>query len=288
MNWTWYWSGLAVGLLAILCANTVCAAHQGQVNGIDEDIVLAINKSDDLDLDHLPRDCSDLPTDAPNGVYTLRVEHGSNQSTFQAFCEMDKDGGSTVFQRRNGSGLEDFYRFWKNYKEGFGDLLGEFWLGLEKLHLITAYGNSKYVLIVEMENSTGTKTVAEYPDFLIGSEYESYKLNLSLNRTGNATDGMDLCVDGKFLTRDRDNVYTSHLSRGRCAWRYKTAWWVKRHCGSSSLNGLSVPLKNSLGQYWNYTGIWWYDWSHGLLTKTQMKIRRVVNGAPNAGNLASL
>ena len=38
-------------------------------------------------------------------------------------------------------GSVDFYRGWAEYKFGFGNLNGEFWLGNDNLHRITAAGN---------------------------------------------------------------------------------------------------------------------------------------------------
>ena len=58
----------------------------------------------------------------------------------KVYCDMDDGpGGWTVIQRRQPSCLpaDLFYKNWSEYKEGFGDLRSEFWLGLDAIHSLT-------------------------------------------------------------------------------------------------------------------------------------------------------
>ena len=64
-----------------------------------------------------------------------------------------------MFQKRlNGS--VDFYRYWNDYKRGFGDLNSEFWLGLDKIHRLTSYNNNTLRVDLE-EGLTNNQCVSE-------------------------------------------------------------------------------------------------------------------------------
>lgn len=58
-------------------------------------------------------------------------------------------GGWTVIQRRK-IGLTSFNRDWKQYKNGFGTIRGDFWLGNEQIFRLT---RQPTVLRIEMEAS---------------------------------------------------------------------------------------------------------------------------------------
>ncbi|KAM8884850.1 angiopoietin-4-like [Synchiropus picturatus] len=67
-------------------------------------------------------DCGDIKGRSPlttSGVFIIQPP-GVNNS-FQVFCEMESEGGWTVFQRRSGNEVS-FDRKWAAYKDGFGSL----------------------------------------------------------------------------------------------------------------------------------------------------------------------
>jgi len=69
---------------------------------------------------------------------------------------------------------------WADYKAGFGSIDADFWLGLERMHLLTS--SQPYRLRVEMQQKdTELWFSAEYWSFKIGDKYWSFQIGDELN-----------------------------------------------------------------------------------------------------------
>lgn len=120
------------------------------------------------------------------GVYTINPDGGDS---IQVFCDMTtEDGGWTVLQRRM-NGSVDFYLDWASYKHGFGNLDGEFWLGNDNIHRLTASDDVK--LRVDMEDFDGNIKYAEYSTFKVADDGDKYRLSIG-GFSGTAGDSMSL------------------------------------------------------------------------------------------------
>ena len=71
-------------------------------------------------------------------------------------------------------GSVNFYRGWDDYKRGFGNLSGEFWLGLDKIHRLTRKPSK---LRVDLEDFGGNTAFAQYNLFEVGGEGNQYRLS---------------------------------------------------------------------------------------------------------------
>ena len=119
------------------------------------------------------RNCSEIykSGERKDGVYTIKPD---SSTAFDVFCDQTTAGGGwTVFQKRL-DGSVDFFLNWSDYKVGFGDLNGEFWLGLDKIHRLTSDDNS--MLRVDLEDFEGNTAYAEYNKFGVMNENSKYKL----------------------------------------------------------------------------------------------------------------
>lgn len=120
------------------------------------------------------RDCVDLLEKGfkQDGVYLINPD---NNGSFYVFCDQTTNGGGWVVFQKRFNGSEDFFRNWSDYKNGFGKLNGEFWLGNDKIHRLT---NRYQQLLIELEDFDNYTAHAQYEPFSIDSEEELYKLHL--------------------------------------------------------------------------------------------------------------
>ncbi|XP_052889938.1 microfibril-associated glycoprotein 4-like [Anopheles moucheti] len=201
------------------------------------------------------------------GVYFMKPDPSKNVS-FEVARDLTNNHGFgsnwIVFQRRfNGS--VNFYRNWTEYKQGFGDLRGEHWLGLDKLHSIVKTG--QHELLIVMEDFDGVIAFAHYDDFKIGDESEKYKIKSLGQYTGTAGDSFSYHKDEVFSTYDQDN----DRAGANCAKSFVGAWWFYK-CHRCHLNGeyLNGKINRQVGIMWTE-----FRGSYYSLKSTKMMVRPV-------------
>jgi len=134
---------------------------------------------------------------------------------------MESRGGGWTFILRRMDGSVDFHRSWRIYKKGFGDIDGEFFLGLEKIHALTTEKSQE--LLVVLKDSQGAVKTEHYEKFAIGDEEESYALRTLGKASGSAGDSLRTHHGMKFSTYNRDNDLDP---KRHCAEVY-AAWWYR-------------------------------------------------------------
>ena len=180
---------------------------------------------------------------------------------------MESDGGGwTVFQRRK-DGSQYFYRGWSDYENGFGDLAGEFWLGLKNIHRLTGDKINNVLRIDLKPFRYGGPAYAEYEVFNVGDDSVDYILTVG-GYSGNAGDSLYYHNGMKFSTKDRDN---DKARWSNCASSRRGGWWYN-NCENSNLNGQYYTYCTS-----TYRGIRWTSKSSYNMVFTEMKTRVRVN-----------
>ncbi|XP_018411332.1 PREDICTED: tenascin-X [Nanorana parkeri] len=189
-----------------------------------------------------PRDCWEqrMNGEVQNGPFTIHLG-GSREDQLTVYCDMETDGGGWVVFQRRMDGSINFYRDWPDYKNGFGNITGEFWLGNIALHQITS--SAPYELRVDLR-AGDESAYAVYDDFRVEGENQQFRLRLGKYR-GTAGDSMDYHNNMVFSTRDRD----TQRRILPCAMSYKGAWWY-RNCHYANLNGLYANNKDHQGVNW--------------------------------------
>lgn len=176
----------------------------------------------------IPANCAEaVRVTGHSGIHQIQLKTGYKseiQQPFFVYCEKDPNGDDdawTIIQRRQSKSI-DFYRNWTDYKYGFGNLDGNFFIGLERMHALTQSTlHELWVQLGDFENAT---RFAKYDTFAIGSEKQAYALNILGKYSGDAGDALRPHQGYKFSTVDMDN----DIFPGNCAKMFFGGWWYQQ------------------------------------------------------------
>ncbi|KAH8278653.1 hypothetical protein KR018_006625, partial [Drosophila ironensis] len=138
------------------------------------------------------------------------------------------EGGGWMIILRRTDGSVDFDRSWNEYKDGFGNIYNEYFIGLEKLHVMTT--QKRYELLVVMVDNMEKEAKEHYDHFEIDSENNQYMLKSLGKSTGTAGDSLRYHEGSKFSTKDRQNHpqrYNegSNNKKMSCPHEFYGGWW---------------------------------------------------------------
>ena len=168
------------------------------------------------------------------GLYAIRdpcaEESIFNFGKILVHCDMKTHGGGwIVIQRRNASlGTVNFTRNWEDYENGFGDLDGEFWIGLKNIHEFT--NQQEVELQISVWNDIENPITWNYPVFRVHGPENHYLLTVNGGYGDGYFDAFAYNNGRYFTTYDRD--FYGH----RCGYLDQGGWWYGS-CTQANLNG---------------------------------------------------
>ncbi|KAK7468159.1 hypothetical protein BaRGS_00036623, partial [Batillaria attramentaria] len=138
---------------------------------------------------------------------------------FRVTCEMQYERTFVMIRRDK---ILSFYRDWIEYREGFGDMAGDHWLGLKHIWELT---NSRaYELIFEVFLLNGEWFQQSYRNFVVTDESENFSMSFKGTDSYARPLGDSLSdVNGSpFSTYDADHDNDVNIN---CAERHHSGWW---------------------------------------------------------------
>lgn len=187
-------------------------------------------------VSHRPANCYEIHSDMigqRDAVYHIYPDPDS-EAGVKVYCEMNRGGWTRIFNRINKSPVafdrqaiwvrstlnsfqNDFIlRTWNEYKTGFGDINGNYWIGLNEMQKMTF--RNKMVLRIELWNTKTDHQFIEYDSFLVYSEENDFKVEVGKSDRATLVDWFAHHSGNIFGTKDRGNFNKT------CS-MYKGAWW---------------------------------------------------------------
>ena len=211
-----------------------------------------------------PKDCVEVKQLGFNndGVYSIMIT--KDGSPIKVYCDVTTDGGGWIVIQKRFDGSVDFTRNWTDYKNGFGNLSGEYWLGNEFVHKYTTMHQTEMKITAIAFNDD--KASAKLEKFRLGDESSKYIFDYD-----GGCEGLCTFTDykgRKFSTSDQDN----DNSNRNCALEYFGGWWFE-NCFLTYLNGMYSKTETVTRGY----GIHWYAFRDHTksLKETKMMIRQM-------------
>ena len=189
-----------------------------------------------------------------DGLYHINI---TNMGSVQVLCDQQTDGGGwAIIQRRTSPFSLNFDRNWTEYKGGFGNLQGEFWLGNKIIHRLL---KTPHVLRIELKTRKSRKVgFAEYSRVTVDGLGHKYRLKIS-GYHGSIRDCGGPSNWQYFTTRDSDNDEEANKN---CATEDHAGWWYKSCSECGNLNRQSGPKWDS-----------WYIGKSDRIVFSEIKIR---------------
>ena len=155
--------------------------------------------------------------------------------------------------QQNVDGSNFFNRSWEEFKVGFNNTFGNYWIGNELLSQLTL--SRRYKLRFELQARNDSWYWAEYRRFTVSDESQNYTLQVS-GYSGNCGDALAWQNGMMFTTYDRDNDPWTHApAYNNCAVYNGGGFWYK-WCSYCSVNAVR-DRRDDFKWYSQQTGYLW-------------------------------
>ncbi|XP_076451902.1 microfibril-associated glycoprotein 4-like [Babylonia areolata] len=162
-------------------------------------------------------DCSDVQR---NGEWqdTYTISPLQAPSPFQVNCRRVSSTRTYILDRRRTA--ESFTRSWQDYRDGFGSLDDDYWIGLENVHALTVDRDQELRVNIKVQNNSNY--LLSYQNFRVSDEGSGYRLYFNTSALNSDNDCLEPLHGVRFSTYDHDRDGSGAVN---CAERKKGGFW---------------------------------------------------------------